>query len=209
MTIEVEIQGTGQIAEFPDGTPNEVIVSALQQFETQQDTGEKNDEFQGFFGNQALDLPLEFMQAVNRGATNLADFLSTDQINAVLQLAGSEKRVPSITQSLSGATAGGVAKEGLARDIVSAAGEVVPAALASGGAFRQVAKALPQALAPSTTANVIKQLGSSTAAQDVGFGALSGAGGEVGRQENGQFGQLVGSILAPASFAGVKFGLTK
>ena len=29
MTIEVEIAGTGQIAEFPDGTPPEVIQQAL------------------------------------------------------------------------------------------------------------------------------------------------------------------------------------
>lgn len=32
MTIEVEIAGTGQIAEFPDGTPPEVIQQAMSQF---------------------------------------------------------------------------------------------------------------------------------------------------------------------------------
>lgn len=35
MTIFVDIQGTGQVAEFPDGTPPEVITQALQQFSTQ------------------------------------------------------------------------------------------------------------------------------------------------------------------------------
>lgn len=33
MTIEVEIAGTGQIAEFPDGTPQDVIVNALSQLQ--------------------------------------------------------------------------------------------------------------------------------------------------------------------------------
>ena len=36
MTIEVEIQGTGQIIEFPDGTTPEVIQNALASFRTQQ-----------------------------------------------------------------------------------------------------------------------------------------------------------------------------
>ena len=35
MPIEVEIQGTGQIAEFPDGTPPEAIKAALSKYRSQ------------------------------------------------------------------------------------------------------------------------------------------------------------------------------
>ncbi|MDP5211271.1 hypothetical protein, partial [Microbulbifer sp. 2205BS26-8] len=147
--------------------------------------------------------------AFNRGATKLADFLTTDQINAVADILGSEFRVPSITETLSPATSGNFMQPGLARDAVRSAGEVVPAAVSSGVGLRAAASQLPRFTAASESAGqgVARQLGSTTAAQDLKTGAASGAGmelgGEVGEQAGGetgrQVGELAGSMLAPAA----------
>lgn len=177
--------------------------------------------------------PLEFMAAFNRGATKLADFLTTDQINAVAQVLGSEFRVPSITSMAEQGTAGGFMEPGAARDVVRAAGEVIPAAVTGGAALTQAAARLPASAAPaasrlaaqqaggraavapvvapgeSAVAGAVRQIGAPAVGADIGYGAASGVGAEVGRQEGGQAGELAGAILAPLSVAGGKAGVTE
>ena len=151
----------------------------------------------------AVNPALEGMAAVNRGATGLVDFLASP-VNAAMELSGSDARVPSLTKALEPyATGGNFMDPGLGRDVVRAAGEAVPAALAVGGALRQGAAALPAMgqAAESVGAGALRQMGSSTAAQDAGFAALSGAGSAVGREVGGDAGAIVGSIAAPLAGA--------
>lgn len=155
------------------------------------------------FLQKAGDVALEGMAAVNRGATGLVDFVMSP-VNAAMELSGSSSRVPSLTQALAPATQGNFMEQGLGRDVVRAAGESVPAALAVGGALRQGAAALPAMgqAAESVGAGALRQLGSSTAAQDAGFAALSGAGSAVGREVGGEEGAMIGAIAAPAAVVG-------
>lgn len=68
---------------------------------------------------------LEGMAAVNRGAVDTINFVGPDQVNAILQLSGSEKRVPTLNNipGIDEATAGNYMQEGLPRDIVRTGGE--------------------------------------------------------------------------------------
>lgn len=152
--------------------------------------------------SQAGDIALEGMAAVNRGAAGIVDFAATP-VNAALQLAGADLRIPSAVQALAPATQGNFMEQGLGRDIVRGAGEAVPAALAVGGALRQAASALPAMgqASESIGAGALRQLGSTSAAQDAGFAALSGAGGAVGQEIGGDAGALIGSVAAPAAVA--------
>lgn len=151
---------------------------------------------------QAGDVALEGMAAVNRGAAGIVDFAATP-VNAALELAGSEARVPSLVSALAPAAQGNFMEQGLGRDVVRAAGESVPAALAVGGALRAGAQALPAMgqASESIGAGALRQLGASTPAQDAGYAALSGAGSALGQEVSGDAGAMAGSILAPAAVA--------
>jgi hypothetical protein len=151
---------------------------------------------------QAGDVALEGMAAVNRGAAGIVDFAATP-VNAALELAGSDARVPSLVSALAPATQGNFMDQGLGRDVVRAAGETVPAALAVGGALRAGAQSLPAMgqASESIGAGALRQMGSSTAAQDAGFAAISGAGGAIGQEVGGDTGQMIGAVAAPAAVA--------
>jgi len=138
--------------------------------------------------------------AVNRGATQLADMVTTQPANAVLELAGSDMRIPSITKSLSSATGGGFMEVGMPRDIVRAAGEVVPGAVAGGMLFRSAAQQLPAVTgaAESIGKTLLRGMGTGTAEADAAYGALSGVGQAVGKEVGGEDGALIGSVAAPA-----------
>lgn len=157
-------------------------------------------------GNAAMDYVvnpvLEGMAAVNRGAAGIVDFAMTP-VNAALEISGSGARVPSAVQAASPATAGNFMEQGLAKDVVRAAGETVPAAVAIGAGIRTAAQQLPNIAsgAESVGAGVLRQMGSSTSAQDAGFAALSGAGSAIGREAGGDTGAVIGAIAAPASVA--------
>ena len=136
MTIEVEIAGTGQVAEFPDGTPPEVIQQALSQFQggqngvadpsgsasnvaaqsSAQAPGSIPDPAGTASGAGVLDTvqnaALEFMAGVNRGAISVAD-IPADIINAVSQLSGAEFRAPTLREQdiVQQGTAGGFVED--------------------------------------------------------------------------------------------------
>lgn len=158
--------------------------------------------------NSALEaignIALEGMAAVNRGAAGIVDFAATP-INAALELAGSETRIPSAVQALAPATQGNFMQPGLGRDVVRSAGEAVPSALAVGAGLRSAAGQLPAMASGSESigAGALRQLGQSTPAADAGYAALSGAGSEIGQAVGGEPGALVGAIAAPAAAATV------
>lgn len=167
----------------------------------------------------------EFAAGVNRGATGLVDFAASLP-NAALQVAGIDAQIPSLTKAIPQATQGNFMEQGIGRDVVRAAGEVVPSSIAMGAGLRAAANpligqagnasALPSMgqAAESTGAGVLRQMGSSTLAQDAGYGALSGAGGaagaalgqKVGGDTGEQVGAMLGSIAAPVAAAGALQG---
>jgi hypothetical protein len=161
-----------------------------------QKAGEAAVEGLNAYGNAGL----EMASAINRGAVGLVDFAASP-VNAAMELAGSDMRVPSAVKALAPATQGNFMDQGLGRDVVRAAGEAVPAALAVGGVLRTGAQALPQMgqAAESVGAGALRQMGSSTMAQDAGFAALSGAGSAIGRDVGGEEGAMIGAIAAPAA----------
>jgi hypothetical protein len=154
---------------------------------------------------KAGDVALEGMAGVNRGAAGLVDF-ATSPINAGLELAGSNARIPSAVDALAPATTGNFMQDGLGKDITRAAGETVPAALAMGGALRAGAQALPQMgrASESVGAGALRQMGGSTAGQDAGYAALSGAGSAVGQELGGDAGAIAGAIAAPLAPVALK-----
>ena len=177
------------------------------------------------YGNAGL----EMASAINRGATGLVDFVMSP-VNAAMELSGSSSRVPSLTQALAPATQGNFMDQGLGRDVVRAAGEAVPAALAVGGALRAAAQPLTGAVtgqvgnvgtlpqlatgSESVGTGVLRQMASTAdprmaAAADAGFAALSGAGSAVGREVGGEEGAMIGAIAAPLTVAGGALALKK
>lgn len=139
-----------------------------------------------------LSIAEEFAAGVNRGVINIAEFLTTDQINSIARLSGHEGQLvtplsqtdfakqytePQITQGM---------EEGLARDVVRTGGEFVGPGASTGAAFRTIAKAAP----------MLKPLAASPAA-DVTISALSGSGAAIGQEVGGETGALVGSMALP------------
>lgn len=148
----------------------------------------------------------EAASAVNRGAANMVDFFTTDQINAISRLAGNDLKLQGFAKMLSSATQGGQMEEGLARDVVRAAGEVVAPGAAGGAAIRGAAKFLPaQAAGESAAIGAARSLSSGTTlGADAGLSAASGAGSEIGESVGGAPGALIGGIAAPVAIAGLK-----
>lgn len=182
--------------------------------------------FQAIPGIPALS---EFASGVNRSVLGTLDFLTVDNANAILNLSGSEMRVPTAEETFG--SEGGFMELGLARDIVSTAGELAPVALGTGQVIRQAAQKLPavtaaeaqatgavpkslEALkteAQATGSGLLRQAAGTTAKQDVALGAASAAGMEIGEDVGGPVGAMVGSVLAPigaqAAVGGIKGAL--
>lgn len=171
-------------------------------------------------GQAILDIPggaaiSEFASAVNRGAVNILDFVGPEQINNVLQLIGSEARVPTLKEQpiVQEATTGEFMDPGLARQAVRTAGEFVAPGAAVGQTIRTAAQQIPKvaAAAPTVTQRVI-QAASGQALPEATSAALAGAGSEIGAEvgeeiagEDGrQAGRMIGGILLPIGGAVAK-----
>lgn len=143
----------------------------------------------------------EFASAANRSIFDMIDFFGMDNVNAALQLAGSDKRAPTARGTFG--SEGGYMEPGLARDIVQSAGQAAPMAVASGQVLRSAAGALP-AVAPGESAGVgvLRQLGSSTAAQDVAGGVGAGVGSAIGQEVGGDTGRMVGTLAGALTGVG-------
>jgi len=80
-------------------------------------------------GNDALKVLGEFAAAANRSVTETVDFLGPGAINAILRLAGSDFQLPTVTGALeSTGIQGGFMEPGATREVVQAAGALLPAA---------------------------------------------------------------------------------
>ena len=79
----------------------------------------------------------EFAASGNRAAFDALDFMLPDNINAILELAGSEQRVPTFRGKLG--SEGGFMEPGAARDVVQGLGQLAPVA---GGAVPAVGRNL-------------------------------------------------------------------
>lgn len=216
-TVSVE----GQQFKFPEGTPDEVIGESIRQhFGTQPvqqvaPVQQPAEQPISEAGQAILDLPggpavSEFAAAVSRGTINLLDFVGPDQINAALQIAGSETRVPTLGEqpAVQKATTGGFMDPGLARQAVRTAGEFVTPTGAVGGAVRTAAQRLPR-VTKTLGQGVLQQAAATPAATELTGAALAGAGSEVGAEvgeavggERGEkIGRLAGGLglaIAPA-----------
>lgn len=217
MTIEVEIQGTGQIIEFPDGTTPEVIQNALASFRTQQAqqpveqaTTEQQantdttlvQDVDNALANIPGAIPLaEFAAGVNRSVLGALDFIGPDNINAILELGGSDRRVPTFTESFGAQPESFV--EGLPGRALGTAGELAAVGAGAGQILRGAAQTLSPLAAASegAGAGVLRQLGKVGVGADIAGGAAAGAGEEIGRELGGETGAMIGGFAAPFATA--------
>lgn len=144
----------------------------------------------------------EFAAAANRSIFDMVDFLGPDTVNAVLELAGSERRMPTMRETFG--SEGNYMEEGLGRDAVQMAGETAPMAVAFGQLLRAAAGRLPAASqGESAGRGVMREAGKTTGAQDASLGAVAGAGTAAGEEVGGEAGGVVGGIVAPLSAGSV------
>lgn len=175
------------------------------------DQGVIQDVIDGFSQLPGVPELTEIAAGANRTVAGVLDFLGPDTINAVLNLTGSDKRVPTLTESIPGIK-GGFVEPGLKREVLGAAGEIIPAAVGIGQLLRTLSQRLPALAAgpaavagESTGAGLLRQAGQTTAGADIGFGAVAGAGQELGGaageeiagEPGRQAGELIGGITAP------------
>lgn len=153
----------------------------------------------------------EIAAGANQAVIDLVDFLGPDQINNILQLAGSEARVPTLgeTELAQQAGAGGFV-EGRPGRALRAAGGVVPAALGGGAVLRELAARAP-AVTPSLQtfgAGLTQQLArGTTAAGDILTGAGAAAGTELA-EGTGAVGEIAGGIAGALTAGGIKAAIT-
>ena len=146
-----------------------------------------------------LDVAGEFAAGANRTVVDLVDFLGPDTFNALMSVAGSDIRVPTLRENIPGIE-GGFMEPGTARQAVRTAGETAALAAGTGAALRGGAQSLPAAAPGESVARgTLRQFGASTPAQDIATGALAGAGAEIGEEIGGETGRTVGSVVAPLS----------
>ena len=138
----------------------------------------------------------EMAAAANKSLFQFLDFIGADNVNAVLELAGSDSRMPTLTGEL--ASDGGYMEEGLVRDIIQTTGQTAPLALGVGQGLRTAASKLTGSpVSESVGAGIVRQLGSGTPKHDAAAAALSAAGAEIGEEAAGADGRLAGSVAAP------------
>ncbi len=170
------------------------------------DEGVIQDLISGF--NQLPGVPelQEIAAGANRTVVDVIDFLGPDTVNSILTLTGSDKRVPTLRESIPGIE-GGFVEPGLKQDVLSTAGETIPAAAGIGALLRNLSQKLPQLAsgAESVGAGALRQAGQTKAGADIALGGVAGAGQELGGEageaiagEDGrQVGEFVGAIAAP------------
>jgi len=145
----------------------------------------------------------ELAAGANRTVVDFIDFLGPDQINSILEIGGSDTRVPTLRSALPFIESGPL-EAGLQKDILGRAGEVIPAALGVGGALRAAAGTLPAAFGgESALVGTARELGRFAPTQEAVLGGISGGGEAFGEAVAGEGGGVAGSILAPLSAVAV------
>lgn len=171
---------------------------------------------------------MEFANAAGRSAADVVDFFGPEAINSALQIAGSERRVPTVRGSLESvgalAPAGAYMQPGLGQEIMSGIGEAIPAAVGGQGLVRAAYQAttpvvarklagsgtsLPERIARwrETGRRVAGSLASTTPSQEAvaATGAVIGSelGQETGLPGAGYVGSLVGGMGAIPVIRGI------
>ena len=141
--------------------------------------------------NPVLGFGMEAIQGLNRGAYGVLDLAATVP-NALLELSGSDARIPKINEQPFMNQK--FMDEGLGRDIARSSGEVSALALGGGALLRKGAEQLPKLAsnAESIGSGVLRQLANTTPKQDVVMGSTAAGmgvvGGEVGENLGGPTG---------------------
>ena len=170
---------------------------------------------QDSLGDDVIDVLGEFAAGANRSVTEFVDFLGPDTANAILSLAGSDARVPRLSDNIPGIQ-GGFMDEGVARDMTRAAGGTASAATGLAGLTKQVAKTLPSTIqsgsglvggAKESGQIALRELARTGFGAEAALGAISGAGGEAGKAIGGNTGAMVGSIAAPLAASTATTGI--
>jgi len=149
----------------------------------------------------------ELGAAVTRGVTKTADFFGNAlrvPANRLMQMAGSDYQIPSLTEAAAPVTTGNFMEPGLARDAIQTGGEMVGPGGAAGAVTRGAAKALPMFQAGEGVGRgVVRSLGQTTPQAEAALAGASGVGAEIGQELGGDTGEMIGGIAAPlsASFA--------
>jgi len=161
---------------------------------------------------------MEFANAAGRSAADVVDFFGPGFINSALEVAGSEKRIPTLRGSLESAgalaPAGGYMQPGLAQNIVSGAGEAIPMALGAQGLVRgavsRMAPIAPEI--PSTARRVAQSMASTTPTQEAVAATGAAIGGEVGKASGlpgaETAGALLGGVAAIPAIRGIDRAMT-
>jgi len=171
--------------------------------DTQLTANDVNEAFLSIPGMPAL---AEYAQSFNKSVADTIDFLGPDILNSILEIAGSEKRVPTAGGALEELTGGEqqFMDPGLARDAVKAGGEYSTLALG----MSQLLKKLPSMLPAFAETSGKSQIGVGMAEQlgknarpitDTAMGAASGMGATYGQEYGGDAGELAGALVAPLS----------
>ena len=145
----------------------------------------------------------EFAAAVNRPIFQFLDFLGANNVNAALDLFGSNARVPTVEDSLGAQKGDFVKEDSLARDVINAAGETITLAAGVGGLIRHGASKLSAVTEATESAakGTLRQAGAGTPKTDIQAAGLSAVGAEVGEEIGGADGRLIGSGVAPFAAA--------
>jgi hypothetical protein len=155
----------------------------------------------GDIGEGAGALGMEGVSAANRAVTDLLDFFGPGTLNAALEVAGIESRLPTFsgaTNAPKGQFSQGTIAEGLPTDIIAGASEFGVNAATGQGLIKQGAKQLAP-LAKNTASRVLREFSKPSVKSATAFGATSGAGSEIGREVGGETGALIGSVVAPVA----------
>jgi hypothetical protein len=144
---------------------------------------------------------MEMANAAARGITGAIDFVIPGAVNSALELAGSERRMPTLTRTLENvgalAPAGAYMQPGLGQEIVSGIGEAIPAVIGGQGlvreAYKRTAPLVPEIAGAGRRA--FGSLASTTPRQEAVAAAGAVTGGQIGQETGIPGAELVGSIV--------------
>lgn len=144
---------------------------------------------------------MEMANAAARGITGAVDFVIPGAVNSALELAGSERRMPTLTRTLENvgalAPAGAYMQPGLGQEIVAGVGEAIPAVIGGQGlireAYKRTAPLVPEIAGAGRRA--FGSLASTTPRQEAVAAAGAVTGGQIGQETGIPGAELAGSIV--------------
>jgi len=144
---------------------------------------------------------MEMANAAARGITGAIDFVIPGAVNSALELAGSERRMPTLTRTLENvgalAPAGAYMQPSLGQEIVAGVGEAIPAVIGGQGlireAYKRTAPLVPEIAGAGRRA--FGSLASTTPRQEAVAAAGAVTGGQIGQETGIPGAELAGSIV--------------